>query len=99
MEQVRDLATNKPAELAGHRLTKFNWNCRHVATLRPRTCAQNDPSLCQVASFVLVGGALKSARDSGEFTGVGLVLGPGVAQSEVPGARVLPAALDVRVVP
>jgi hypothetical protein len=60
---------------------------------------QNDPSLCQVASFVLVGGALKSARDSGEFTGVGLVLGPGVAQSEVPGARVLPAALDVRVVP
>ncbi len=36
VEQVRHLATNKPAELTGHRLTKFNWNRRHVATLRLR---------------------------------------------------------------
>ena len=44
-------------------------------------------------------GALKLARDSGGCAGLWLVSGPGVTSSEVPGARVSPAALDVRVVP
>ena len=61
--------------------------------------AHSDPSLCQVVLRRGCWGALNLARDSGGWAGIGLVLGPGVAQSEVPGFRVSPAALDVRVVP
>ena len=44
----------------------------------PLFAEQIDPSLCQVGRRRHCQGAVKVARDSGCWAGVGLVLGPGV---------------------